>query len=48
MMTPTIARAIELGHYAPASTADLILWGVVSVITCALVALYERSQHDHT
>ena len=42
-MTPTIARAIELGHYAPASTASLILWGVVSIITCALVALMESS-----
>ena len=37
----TIANAIELGHYAPASTADLILWGVVSVIMSAIVALME-------
>ena len=43
----TIANAIELGHYAPASTADLILWGVVSIITCAIVALMERrAAHD--
>ena len=40
-MTPTIAHSIQLGHYAPASTADLILWGVVSVITCVIVALME-------
>lgn len=40
----TIAHAIELGHYAPASTADLILWGVVSIITCAVVALMEAGQ----
>ena len=43
-----IANAIELGHYAPASTADLILWGVVSIISCAVVALIEgRNVHRH-
>ena len=42
-MTPTIAHTIELGHYAPASTADLILWGIITIITCAFVALMESA-----
>ena len=48
MMTPTIAHSLQLGHYAPASTADLILWGLITIVSCAVVALIERSQHDHT
>ena len=47
-MTPTIAHSIQLGHYAPASTTDLILWGIITIVTCAVVALRERSQHDRT
>jgi len=40
----TLAHTIQLGHYAPASTADLILWGVASIVTCAVVALMEADR----